>query len=229
MKKLSTLLFCLCSMVSLAQSNFTPVLKSTAFKQLLSKNNSLVFSKKQAANDAFLFLCGNDSDHFYFPDYRNHLQNFPNQNNVTFLETWDVQFIHESNSISDTSQFILCNSELLTPGIHTFQLNNIVQSNYHFNTNLQAISFDGGTSWNSLSNGEVTTTIPTNIEWFNVAVKYSVNGMTKKTGITFHVEAKSLLTPDNSPWAIDNSYQVDTLLGNNVIKGNAYKIGRAHV
>lgn len=224
MKKISTLLLSLCSILTFAQSNYTPVMKSTAFKHLLSKNNSLVFSKKQAANDAFLFLCGNDSNHIYFPDYRNHLENFPAETNVTYLETWDIQFIHESNNSSDTSQFILSNSNLLTPGLHLFNIQNEVQSNYHSNVNIQAISFDEGTTWMSFTNYSVSTVIPTNTEWFSVAVKYSVNGTMKETGIKFPVETKSLLTPDTAPWATDNTFLIDTLLGNNLVKGNAYTL-----
>ena len=224
MKKFSTLLFSVCSVVTFAQSTYTPVMKSTAFKQLLSKNNSLVFSKKQAANDAFLFLCGNDSNHIYFPDYRNHLENFPAENNVTYLETWDIQFIHESNNSSDTSQFILSNSNLLTPGLHLFNIQNEVHSNYHSNVNIQAISFNEGTTWMNVTNNSISTVIPTNTEWFSVAVKYSVNGSMKETGIKFPVETKSLLIPDTAPWATDNTFQIDTLLGNNLVKGNAYTL-----
>ncbi|MDP4950932.1 MAG: hypothetical protein NWQ44_04295, partial [Flavobacteriales bacterium] len=116
MKKISTLLFCFCSLITFAQSTYTPVVKSTAFSQGLSKNNSLVFSKGQAANDAFLFLCGKDSSHLYFPDYANHIRNLPNTNNTTHLEVWDVQYMRESSNAADTSQFILSNSHTLTPG-----------------------------------------------------------------------------------------------------------------
>ena len=60
MKKQFSLLFSLCALFTHAQNTYAPVVKSTAFNQPLSKNNSLVFTKAQAAKDAFLFLCGKD-------------------------------------------------------------------------------------------------------------------------------------------------------------------------
>ena len=224
MKKLTTLFFSLCALFTLAQNNYTPVVKSTAFNQALSKNNSLVYTKAQAAKDAFLFLCGKDSNHFYFPDYRGHLESLPNESNVSYLEVWDVVYVREANNSSDTSQFILSNSSLLTPGMHVFNMHNEVQSNYHSNVIVQSISFDEGTSWNSVANNSISTLIPSNSEWFSVAVKYSVNGIIKKTGMKFQVETKSLLTPDTAPWATGNTFQIDTLLGNKLIKGNAYTL-----
>ncbi len=224
MKKISTLLFCFCSLITFAQSTYTPVVKSTAFSQGLSKNNSLVFSKGQAAKDAFLLLCGKDSNHLFFPDYRNHIGDLPNEKNTTHLELWDVQFIRESNNTSDTSQFILCNSELLSPGAHVFNVNNMIHSNYYSASTVQSISFDGGTTWNSLVNNSISTVIPSNTNWLFVAVKYSVNGSKKKTGIKFQVETKSLLTPDTAPWQTSNSFELDTLLGTKLIKGNAYAL-----
>jgi hypothetical protein len=224
MKKLTTLFFSLCALFTFAQNNYTPVVKSTAFNQALSKNNSLVYTKTQAAKDAFLFLCGKDSNHFYFPDYRGHLESLPNESNASYLEVWDVVYVREANNSSDTSQFILSNSSLLTPGIHVFNMHNEVQSNYHSNVIVQSISFDEGTSWNSVTNNSISTLIPSNSEWFSVAVKYSVNGTIKKTGMKFQVETKSLLTPDTAPWATGNTFQIDTLLGNKLIKGNAYTL-----
>jgi hypothetical protein len=224
MKKISTLLFCFCSLITFAQSTYTPVVKSTAFSQGLSKNNSLVFSKGQAANDAFLFLCGKDSSHLYFPDYTNHIRNLPNTNNTTHLEVWDVQYMRESNYMSDTSQFILSNSQTLTPGIHVFNASNFIHSNYHSNATVQAISFDEGMTWNTLINNSISTVIPSNTNWFSVAVKYSVNGTTKKTGIKFQVETKSLINPDTAPWQVSSSFEIDTLVGNDFVKGNAYTL-----
>lgn len=224
MKKISTLFLCLCSLINFAQSTYTPVVKSTAFSQNLSKNNSLVFSKSQAAKDAFLFLCGKDSTHLYFPDYANHIRNLPNENNTTHLEVWDVQYTRESNNTADTSQFILSNSQGLTPGAHVFSTSNFIHSNYYSNTPIQAISFDDGTTWNSLVNNSISMVIPSNTNWFSVAVKYSVNGKTKKTGIKFQVETKSLMNPDTPPWQVSSSFEIDTLLGNNVVKGNAYTL-----
>ena len=224
MKKLFTLIICLYSILNFAQSTYTPVVKSTAFNQSLSKNNTLVFSKGQAAKDAFLLLCGKDSNHLFFPDYRNHIGNLPNEKNTTHLELWDVKYTRESNSTNDTSQFILCNSDLLSPGPHVFELNNFIHSNYYSTSTIQSISFDGGTTWNSLVNNSISTVIPSNTNWLFVAVKYSVNGFTKKTGIKFHVETKSLLNPDTAPWQTNNSFQLDTLLGTKLIKGNAYAL-----
>jgi hypothetical protein len=112
MKNLITLFFSLCAMFTFAQNNYTPVVKSTAFNQALSKNNSLVYTKAQAAKDAFLFLCGKDSNHFYFPNYRGHLESLPNESNASYLEVWDVVYVREANNSSDTSQFILSKSEL---------------------------------------------------------------------------------------------------------------------
>lgn len=211
-------------MFSLAQSSYTPILKSTAFSQSISKNNSLVFSISQAANDAFLFLCGKDSTHLYFPDYQNHIENLPNEENVSYLEVWDIQYIRESNNAHDTSQFILSNSELLTPGLHDFRVSNEINSNYHSNVQAQAISFDDGITWNAISNNSISTIIPSNSTWFSIAIKYSVNGTVKKTGIKFPVETKSLLSPDISPWPTSSGFQVDTLLGNILVKGNAYTL-----
>jgi len=224
MKTIFTLLLSLCSLFSIAQNNYTPVVKSIAFNQNLSKNNSLVFSKCQAANDALLFLCGKDSSHLYFPDYRNHIQSLPNENNVTHLEIWDITYIRESNSEQDTSQFLISNSQLLTPGLHVFHIDNNVHSNYNSNNLIQSISFDEGLSWSTLSTNSISTIIPANVNWFSVAVKYSENGAIKKTGIKFQVEAKSLISLDNAPWSSNNSFQIDTLLGNNLIKGNAYSL-----
>jgi hemolysin-activating ACP:hemolysin acyltransferase len=224
MKKISTLLFCFCSLITFAQSTYTPVVKSTAFSQGLSKNNSLVFSKGQAANDAFLFLCGKDSTHLYFPDYANHIRNLPNTNNTTHLEVWDVQYMHESSNAADTSQFILSNSQTLTPGVHVFNTGNFIHSNYSSNMTIQAISFDEGMTWNSLVNNSISTIIPSNINWFSVAVKYSVNGAMKKTGIKFQVETKSLINPDTAPWQVSSSFEIDTLVGNDFVKGNAYTL-----
>ncbi len=224
MKKISTLILSFCSFISFAQSNYTPVVKSTAFSQGLSKNNSLVFSKSISANDAFLFLCGKDSTHLYFPDYTTHIRNLPNENNRTHLEVWDVQYVREASNASDTSQFILSNSELLTPGMHEFHVGNEIQSNYHSGINIHSISFDEGITWNTLVNNSISTFIPSNTNWFSVAVKYSVNGSTKKTGIKFQVETKSLLTPDAAPWTTGNTFQIDTLLGNKLIKGNTYTL-----
>ena len=224
MKKISTLLFCFCSLITFAQSNFTPVVKSTAFSQGLSKNNSLVFSKGQAANDAFLFLCGKDSTHLYFPDYTNHIRNLPNTNNTTHLEVWDVQYMRESSNAADTSQFILSNSQTLTPGVHVFNTSNFIHSNYYSNTTVQAISFDQGMTWNSLVNNSISTVIPSNTNWFSVALKYSVNGTMKKTGIKFQVETKSLINPDTAPWQVSSSFEIDTLVGSSLVKGNAYTL-----
>jgi hypothetical protein len=224
MKKLPTLLLSLCSIISFAQNNFAPVVKSTAFGQSLSKNNSLVFSKCQAANDAFLFLCGKDSNHLSFPNYRTHLENLPNENNTTHLEVWDVKYVREANNTNDTSQFILSNSTLLSPGLHVFNMQNEVQSNYHSNVNIQSISFNEGTTWNNVTNNSISTIIPTNIEWFSIAVKYSVNGTMKETGIKFQVETKSILTPDIAPWGNGSTFQIDTLLGNSLVKGNVYPL-----
>jgi hypothetical protein len=224
MKKISTLLFCFCSLITFAQSTFTPVVKSTAFSQGLSKNNSLVFSKGQAANDAFLFLCGKDSTHLYFPDYTNHIRNLPNTNNTTHLEVWDVQYMRESSNAADTSQFILSNSQTLTPGVHVFNTSNFIHSNYYSNTTVQAISFDQGMTWNTLVNNSISTVIPSNTNWFSVALKYSVNGTMKKTGIKFQVETKSLINPDTAPWQVSSSFEIDTLVGNNLVKGNAYTL-----
>ena len=224
MKKISTLLFCFCSIITFAQSTYTPVVKSTAFSQGLSKNNSLVFSKGQAANDAFLFLCGKDSTHLYFPDYSNHIRNLPNTNNTTHLEVWDVQYMRESSNAADTSQFILSNSQTLTPGVHVFNTSNFIHSNYSSNTTIQAISFDQGMTWNTLVNNSISTVIPSNTNWFSVAVKYSVNGTVKKTGIKFQVETKSLINPDTAPWQVSSSFEIDTLVGNDFVKGNAYTL-----
>ena len=224
MKKISTLILSFCSFISFAQSNYTPVVKSTVFSQGLSKNNSLVFSKSLAAQDAFLFLCGKDSSHLYFPDYRSHIQNLPNLENATHLEVWDIRYIREANTISDTSQFILSNSELLTPGMHEFHVGNEIHSNYYSSTQIQSISFDDGLTWNAFSNNSISTIVPSNSTWFSVAVKYSVNGTIKKTGIKFQVETKSLIVPDASPWQTNNSFQLDTLLGNKLIEGNAYTL-----
>lgn len=227
MKKISTLFLSLCSLLSFAQGTYKPVVKSTAFSQTLSKNNSLVFSKSQAANDAFLFLCGKDSSHLYFPDYKNHIQNLPNENNATHLELWDVAYIREASNTGDTCQFILSASQLLTPGMHEFHVNSLIHSNYFSSAQLQAVSFDEGITWNTLVNNSVSTLIPSNTNWFSVALKYSVNGSTKKTGIKFQVETKSLLVPDTAPWQTNNSFQLDTLLGNNLVKGNAYALHSA--
>jgi hypothetical protein len=224
MKKISTLILSFCSLFSFSQSNYTPVVKSTAFSQGLSKNNSLVFSKSISANDAFLFLCGKDSTHLYFPDYTTHIRNLPNENNRTHLEVWDVQYVREASNASDTSQFILSNSELLTPGMHEFHVGNEIQSNYHSGINIHSISFDEGITWNTLVNNSISTFIPSNTNWFSVAVKYSVNGSTKKTGIKFQVETKSLINPDTAPWQVSTSFQLDTLLGSNLVKGNAYTL-----
>ncbi len=224
MKKISTLFLSLCSLLSFAQSTYKPVVKSTAFSQPLSKNNSLVFSKSQAATDAFLFLCGKDSSHLFFPEYKNHIQNLPNANNATHLEIWDVAYIRESSSTADTSQFILSASQLLTPGMHEFHVNNEIHSNYYSGISIQAISFDEGLTWNTPVNNSISTLIPSNTNWFSVAVKYSVNGSTKKTGIKFQVEKKSLIIPDTAPWQTNNSFQLDTLLGNNLVKGNTYAL-----
>jgi len=224
MKKQFTLLFSLCSLFTFAQNAYTPVVKSTAFNQPLSKNNSLVFTKAQAAKDAFLFLCGKDSNHFYFPTYRGHLESLPNESNASYLEVWDVVYVREANNANDTSQFILSNSNLLTPGLHVFNMQNEVQSNHHSNVNIQSISFDEGSTWNTITNNSISTIIPTNTEWFSVAVKYSVNGTMKETGIKFQVETKSLLTPDTAPWGNGSTFQIDTLLGNSLVKGNAYTL-----
>ncbi len=224
MKKLTTLIFSLCALFTYAQNNYAPVVKSTAFNQALSKNNSLVYTKAQASKDAFLFLCGKDSNHFYFPTYRGHLESLPNESNASYLEVWDVVYVREANNASDTSQFILSNSNLLTPGLHVFNMQNEVQSNYHSNVHIQSISFDEGSTWNNVTNNSISTIIPTNTEWFSVAVKYSVNGTMKETGIKFQVETKSLLTPDNAPWGNGSTFQIDTLLGNNLVKGNAYTL-----
>jgi hypothetical protein len=224
MKKQFTLLFSLCSLFTFAQNTYAPVVKSTAFNQPLSKNNSLVFTKAQAAKDAFLFLCGKDSIHLYFPNYRDHLEGLPNENSATFLEVWDVKYVRAANSINDTSQFILSHSNLLTPGLHVFNMQNEVQSNYHSNVNVQSISFDEGTTWNNVTNNSISTIIPTNTEWFSVAVKYSVNGTMKETGIKFQVETKSLINPDTAPWQVSSSFEIDTLVGNNLVRGNAYTL-----
>ncbi len=224
MKKISTLILCFSSMINFAQSTYTPVVKSTAFNQNLSKNNSLVFSKSQAAKDAFLFLCGKDSTHLYFPDYTNHIRNLPNENNSTHLEVWDVKYVREASNTSDTSQFILSNSELLTPGMHEFYVGNEIQSNYHSGINIHSISFDEGMTWQTLVNNSISTFIPSSTNWFSVAVKYSVNGSTKKTGIKFQVETKSLINPDTAPWQVSSSFQLDTLLGSSLVKGNAYAL-----
>ncbi len=224
MKKLTTLIFSLCALFTYAQNNYAPVVKSTAFNQALSKNNSLVYTKAQASKDAFLFLCGKDSNHFYFPTYRGHLESLPNESNASYLEVWDVVYVREANNASDTSQFILSNSNLLTPGLHVFNMQNEVQSNYHSSVHIQSISFDEGSTWNNVTNNSISTIIPTNTEWFSVAVKYSVNGTMKETGIKFQVETKSLLTPDNAPWGNGSTFQIDTLLGNNLVKGNAYTL-----
>ena len=224
MKRILTLVLSFTSMLSFSQNFYTPVVKSTAFNQALSKNRSLVFSKCIAAQDAFLFLCGKDSSHLYFPDYKTHIQNLPNEENVTHVEVWDIQYIREASNISDTSQFILSNSELLTPGFHEFHIGNEIHSNYYSNTQIQSISFDEGLTWNALSNNSISTNIPSNSAWFSVAVKYSVNGSMKKTGIKFPVETKSLIVPDTSPWQTSSSFQLDTLLGNMLIKGNTYTL-----
>jgi hypothetical protein len=224
MKKQFTLLFSLCSLFTFAQNTYSPVVKSTAFNQPLSKNNSLVYTKAQAAKDAFLFLCGKDSSHLYFPNYRDHLEGLPNENYATYLEVWDVKYVRAANSISDTSQFILSNSNLLTPGLRVFNMQNEVQSNYHSNVNVQSISFDEGTTWNNVTNNSISTVIPTNTEWFSVAVKYSVNGTMKETGIKFQVETKSLINPDTAPWQVSSSFEIDTLVGNNLVRGNAYTL-----
>lgn len=224
MKKISTLLFCFCSIITFAQNTFTPVVKSTSFSQGLSKNKSLVFSKGQAANDAFLFLCGKDSTHLYFPDYTNHIRNLPNVINTTHLEVWDVKYLRESSNTSDTCQFILSNTQTLTPGVHVFSTSTFIQSNYYSNITIQAISFDEGMTWNSLVNNSISTVIPSNTNWFSVAVKYSVNSTIKKTGVKFQVETKSLINPDPAPWQVNNSFEIDTLLDNNIIKGNAYSL-----
>ena len=224
MKKILTLILSFSTMICFAQNIYTPVVKSTAFSQSLSKNKSLVFSKSMAAQDAFLFLCEKDSTHLFFPDYRSHIQNLPNAENATHLEVWDIQYIREAITISDTSQFILSNSELLTPGMHEFHIGNEIHSNYYSNTQIQSISFDDGITWNALSNNSISTIIPSNSTWFSVAVKYSVNGTMKKTGIKFPVETKSLIVPDTSPWQTSSSFQLDTLLGNKLIKGNAYTL-----
>jgi hypothetical protein len=102
--------------------------KSTAFSQNLSKNNSLVFSKSQAAKDAFLFLYGKDSTHLYFPDYTNHIRNLPNEHNTTHLEVWDVQYTRESNNAADTSQFMSFMSEMkfIPTIIQTHKYNRLV-------------------------------------------------------------------------------------------------------
>jgi hypothetical protein len=224
MKKQISLLFSLCALFTQAQNTYAPVVKSTAFNQPLSKNNSLVFTKAQAAKDAFLFLCGKDSSHLYFPNYRDHLEGLPNENSVTYLEVWDVKYVRAANNANDTSQFILSNSNLLTPGLNVFNMQNEVQSNYHSNVNIQSISFDEGTTWNNVTNNSISTIIPINTEWFSVAVKYSVNGTMKETGIKFQVETKSLINPDTSPWQVNSSFEIDTLVGNNLVKGNAYTL-----
>jgi len=224
MKKQLSLLFSLCALITHAQNTYAPVVKSTAFDQPLSKNNSLVFTKAQAAKDAFLFLCGKDSSHLYFPNYRDHLESLPNENSDTYLEVWDVKYVRAANSVSDTSQFILCTSNMLTPGLNVFNIHNAVLSNYHSNVNIQSISFDEGSTWNNVTNNSISTVIPTNTEWFSVAVKYSVNGTMKETGIKFQVETKSLLIPDTAPWQVSSSFEIDTLVGNNLVKGNAYTL-----
>jgi hypothetical protein len=224
MKKQFSLLFSLCSLFTHAQNTYAPVVKSTAFNQPLSKNNSLVFTKAQAAKDAFLFLCGKDSSHLYFPNYRNHLESLPNEAYATYLEVWDIKYVRAANSVSDTSQFILCTSNMLTPGLNVFNIHNAVQSNYHSNVNIQSISFDEGTTWNTIANNSISIVIPSNTNWFSVAVKYSVNGTTKKTGIKFQVETKSLLTPDTAPWQVSSSFEIDTLVGNKLVRGNAYTL-----
>ena len=170
MKKILTLILSFSTMICFAQNIYTPVVKSTAFSQSLSKNKSLVFSKSMAAQDAFLFLCEKDSTHLFFPDYRSHIQNLPNAENATHLEVWDIQYIREAITISDTSQFILSNSELLTPGMHEFHIGNEIHSNYYSNTQIQSISFDDGLTWNALSNNSISTIIPSNSTWFSVAV-----------------------------------------------------------
>ena len=126
--------------------------------------------------------------------------------------------------MSDTSQFILSNSQTLTPGIHVFNASNFIHSNYHSNATVQAISFDEGMTWNTLINNSISTVIPSNTNWFSVAVKYSVNGTTKKTGIKFQVETKSLINPDTAPWQVSSSFEIDTLVGNDFVKGNAYTL-----
>jgi hypothetical protein len=224
MKSLTTLFFSLCALFTYAQNNYAPVVKSTAFNQALSKNHSLVYTKAQAAKDAFLFLCRKDSNHFYFPTYRGHLESLPNESNASYLEAWDVVYVREANNANDTSQFILSNSNLLTPGLHVFNMQNEVQSNYHSNVNIQSISFDEGMTWNNVTNNSISTIIPTNTEWFSVAVKYSVNGTIKETGIKFQVETKSLLTPDTAPWQVSSSFEIDTLVGNKLVRGNAYTL-----
>ena len=224
MKKQFTLLFSICALFTHAQNTYAPVVKSTAFNQPLSKNNSLVFTKTQAAKDAFLFLCGKDSSHLYFPNYRDHLEGLPNENSATHLEVWDVKYIRAANSISDTSQFILCTSNMLTPGLNVFNIGNDVQSNYHSSVSIQSISFDEGATWNNVATNSISTIIPSNSEWFSVAVKYSVNGTMKETGIKFQVETKSLIIPDTAPWQVSSSFEIDTLVGNNLVKGNAYTL-----
>ena len=224
MKKQFTLLFSICALFTHAQNTYAPVVKSTAFNQPLSKNNSLVFTKTQAAKDAFLFLCGKDSSHLYFPNYRDHLEGLPNENSATYLEVWDVKYIRAANSVSDTSQFILCTSNMLTPGLNVFNIGNAVQSNYHSSVSIQSISFDEGATWNNVATNSISTIIPSNIEWFSVAVKYSVNGTMKETGIKFQVETKSLIIPDTAPWQVSSSFEIDTLVGNNLVKGNAYTL-----
>ncbi len=224
MKKQFSLLFSLCALFTHAQNTYAPVVKSTAFNQPLSKNNSLVFTKTQAAKDAFLFLCGKDSSHLYFPNYRDHLESLPNENSATYLEVWDVKYIRAANSISDTSQFILCTSNMLTPGLNVFNIHNDVQSNYHSNVNIQSISFDEGTTWSNVTSNSISTIIPTNTEWFSVAVKYSVSGKMKETGIKFQVETKSLINPDTAPWQVSSSFEIDTLVENDFVKGNAYTL-----
>ncbi|MFA9219589.1 MAG: esterase/lipase family protein [Sediminibacterium sp.] len=224
MKKKLSLLFSLCALITHAQNTYAPVVKSTAFDQPLSKNNSLVFTKAQAAKDAFLFLCGKDSSHLYFPNYRDHLEGLPNENSATYLEVWDVNYVRAANSISDTSQFILCTSNMLTPGLNVFNIHNAVLSNYHSTVNIESISFDEGTTWNNVTNNSISTIIPSNINWFSVAVKYSVNGAMKKTGIKFQVETKSLINPDTAPWQVSSSFEIDTLVGNKLVKGNAYTL-----
>jgi len=224
MKKQITLLFSICALFTFAQNTYAPVVKSTAFSESLSKNNSLVYSKAQAAKDAFLFLCGKDSSHLYFPNYRSHLESLPNENNTTHLEVWDIKYIRAANNLSDTSQFILSNSNMLTPGLQAFSFQSEVQSNYHTNVTIQSISFDEGTTWNNVMNNSISTIIPSNINWFSVAVKYSVNGSIKKTGIKFQVETKSLINPDTPPWQTSSSFQLDTLLGNSLVKGNVYAL-----
>jgi hypothetical protein len=224
MKKQFTLLFSICALFTHAQNTYAPVVKSTAFNQPLSKNNSLVFTKTQAAKDAFLFLCGKDSSHLYFPNYRDHLEGLPNENSATYLEVWDVKYIRAANSVSDTSQFILCTSNMLTPGLNIFNIGNAVQSNYHSSVSIQSISFDEGATWNNVATNSISTIIPSNIEWFSVAVKYSVNGAMKETGIKFQVETKSLINPDTAPWQVSSSFEIDTLVGNNLVKGNAYTL-----